>query len=201
MDLSHKLQELRKQKELTQEELAQILFVSRTAISRWESGRGYPSIDSLKAIAAFFSISVDELLSGEELLAAAENDGRQKQQYIYDAVFGMLDCAIALLFFAPLFGQEIGNIVYHVSLLQLAAHPWYINVPYTAIILSTILCGIAMLALQNCTASLWVKHKRTLSLSLSACGCFFFMISLQPYAGTLCFLFLLIKGVLLLKHR
>jgi transcriptional regulator with XRE-family HTH domain len=49
LELNEKLQELRKQKELTQEELAEILFVSRTAISKWESGRGYPNIDSLKA--------------------------------------------------------------------------------------------------------------------------------------------------------
>ena len=50
-----KLQELRKQKGLTQEELAEALYVSRTAISKWESGRGYPNIDSLKGIASYFS--------------------------------------------------------------------------------------------------------------------------------------------------
>ena len=50
MEFNEKLQKLRKGKKLTQEELAQDLFVSRTAISKWESGRGYPSIDSLKEI-------------------------------------------------------------------------------------------------------------------------------------------------------
>ena len=57
MEFHEKLQELRKQKELTQEELAEALYVSRTAISKWESGRGYPSIDSLKAISNYLSIS------------------------------------------------------------------------------------------------------------------------------------------------
>lgn len=57
MEFHEKLQELRKQKNLTQEELSEILFVSRTAISKWESGRGYPSIDSLKAIAEFFGVT------------------------------------------------------------------------------------------------------------------------------------------------
>ena len=46
MEFHEKLQELRKQKNLTQEELSEILFVSRTAISKWESGRGYPSFAS-----------------------------------------------------------------------------------------------------------------------------------------------------------
>lgn len=50
MEFHEKLQELRKNKGMTQEELAKELFVSRTAISKWESGKGYPSIDSLKEI-------------------------------------------------------------------------------------------------------------------------------------------------------
>ncbi len=71
MDFGTKLQELRKGKNLTQEELAKALYVSRTAVSKWESGHGYPSIDSLKAISEFFNISIDELLPGRELLDAA----------------------------------------------------------------------------------------------------------------------------------
>ena len=62
MDFNEKIQLLRKQKGLTQEELADVLYVSRTAVSKWESGRGYPNIDSLKAIAKFFGVTVDELL-------------------------------------------------------------------------------------------------------------------------------------------
>ena len=62
MEFNEKLQELRKQKGLTQEALAEALFVSRTAVSKWESGRGYPNIDSLKGIAKFFGVTVDELL-------------------------------------------------------------------------------------------------------------------------------------------
>ena len=69
MKFNEKLQELRKNKGLTQEELSECLFVSRTAISKWESGRGYPSIDSLKEISRYFSISIDELLSTEKLIA------------------------------------------------------------------------------------------------------------------------------------
>ena len=54
MEFNEKLQELRKNKGLTQEELAQILYVSRTAISKWESGRGFPNIESLKSISKYF---------------------------------------------------------------------------------------------------------------------------------------------------
>ena len=47
MEFNEKLQKLRTNENLTQEELAEKLYVSRAAISKWESGRGYPSIDSL----------------------------------------------------------------------------------------------------------------------------------------------------------
>ena len=79
MEFHEKLQELRKRKGLTQEELAEKLFVSRTAISKWESGRGYPSIDSLKAISKYFSVTIDELLSGEEILSIAEDENNKKE--------------------------------------------------------------------------------------------------------------------------
>ena len=65
MEFHEKLQQLRQQKDLTQEQLAQQLFVSRTAISKWESGRGYPNLESLKGISKLFSVSIDELLSND----------------------------------------------------------------------------------------------------------------------------------------
>ena len=54
MEFNEKLQELRKSRGMTQEDLAEALYVSRAAVSKWESGRGYPSIDSLKDISGFF---------------------------------------------------------------------------------------------------------------------------------------------------
>ncbi|MBQ2487986.1 MAG: helix-turn-helix transcriptional regulator, partial [Ruminococcus sp.] len=70
MEFNEKLQELRKSKGLTQEELAKELYVSRTAISKWESGRGYPNIDSLKEISRYFSVSIDELICPDEIITA-----------------------------------------------------------------------------------------------------------------------------------
>ena len=103
MELSEKLQELRKEKGLTQEELAEALFVSRTAISKWESGRGVPNIESLKAISKFFSVSIDELLSGEEILKIADEDNKQKEKHTSDLVFGLIDCSLIMFLFLLFF--------------------------------------------------------------------------------------------------
>ena len=80
MEFNEKLQELRKSRGLTQEELAEALFVSRTAVSKWESGRGYPSIDSLKEISKYFSVTIDELLTGEKLISIAEKENKSNIQ-------------------------------------------------------------------------------------------------------------------------
>jgi transcriptional regulator with XRE-family HTH domain len=72
MEFHEKLQQLRKQNQLTQEQLAEQLYVSRTAVSKWESGKGYPNIESLKCISKLFSVTIDELLSSDELIVLAE---------------------------------------------------------------------------------------------------------------------------------
>mgnify|MGYP003317855541 CR=1 FL=1 len=102
MEFGEKLQELRKKKGLTQEELAEALYVSRTAVSKWESGRGYPNIDSLKEISKFFSVSIDELLSSEKLLSIAEKENKFNIKNMCDLLFGIVDlCSFILYVPAP----------------------------------------------------------------------------------------------------
>ena len=201
MEFHVKLQELRKQKGLTQEELAQALFVSRTAVSKWESARGYPSIDSLKALAKFFGVTVDQLLSGDQLLTMAEEDTRQKQNHFCDLVFGLLDAGVALFFFLPLFGQESGGTLREVSLLGLTEIAAYLRLAYLAAVIGIVLLGIATLALQNCRNGFWQKHKRLLSLGFNGAGVLLFIISQQPYGAALLFLFLGIKIFILAKRQ
>ena len=201
MEFNEKLQELRKRKGLTQEELAEVLYVSRTAISKWESGRGFPNIESLKSISKFFSVSLDELLSGEEILAIAENDNKQKERTLRDLIFGLLDCGIALLLFLPFFGQEANGVIKSVSLLSLSDIQPYLKTAYIAFTGAMILLGIITLALQNCRQRLWTQSKSILSLALSAVGVCLFMISQQPYAAVFVFAFLIIKALMLIKRQ
>lgn len=66
MQFNERLKKLRKQRGLTQEELAQNLHVSRSAIAKWENGLGIPSDNYIDEIATFFGITRDELLSDRE---------------------------------------------------------------------------------------------------------------------------------------
>lgn len=201
MEFNEKMQELRKRKGLTQEELAEALFVSRTAISKWESGRGYPNIDSLKAIAKYFGVTIDELLSGDELLTLAQEDTREKEQHTLDLVFGLLDVSMVLLLFLPLFGQRADGAVRAVPLPALGDIRTYLLAAYWLVTAGTTALGVITLALQNCRHAIWVRGKQRLSLLAGGAGLLLFIVSQQPYAAVLTFAFLTIKALMLLKRR
>ena len=200
MEFNEKLQELRKQKGLTQEELAASLYVSRTAISKWESGRGYPNIESLKAIAKFFSVTVDELLSTDEVLTIAEEDSRRKEKHFRDLMYGLLDICIALLLFLPFFAEDADGIIQSVSLIALDGVQPYLKIAYLTVVIGMTVMGVLTLTLQNCQAAVWVKSKTTASLALGAILVLLFMISSQPYAAVFAFVLLTIKALMLIKR-
>ena len=68
MKLSKKLVSLRKKKRLSQMEFAEMLQVSRQAISKWETGKAVPSIENLKCLSELYQISMDDLISSEETI-------------------------------------------------------------------------------------------------------------------------------------
>lgn len=201
MEFSEKLQKLRQDKAMTQEQLAEQLFVSRTAISKWESGRGCPNINSLKAISKLFSISIDQLLSSDELVILAETETKEKTRNMTTLVFGILDCMAVLVFFLPLFGQQGTTKIDIVPLYSLIETAFYLKSAYLFLAAATSLWGLLTLASQWFQNHLWVKKSTAISLFLSITATMLFIVSRQPYAATLVFFFLLLKGILLIKRR
>ena len=201
MEFHEKLQELRKQKGLTQEELASILSVSRTAISKWESGRGYPNIDSLKAIAKYFSVTIDQLLSSDELLAIAEEDTKQTKNNTYNLIFGLLDISVLAFLFLPLFADRIGDDIREVSLLFLTNIAPYLTISYFVVVFGMMALGIVILATSNNGQADFSKNIQMFSILINALGILLMIISLQPYAATFLFIFLIIKVLMLLKQQ
>ena len=200
MEFNEKLQELRKSKGITQEELAERLYVSRTAVSKWESGRGYPNIESLKAIARFYSVTVDELISSGRVLVIAEEEGKEKESRLRDLVFGLVDICALLLIFLPFFAERSGEVVYSVSLLSLRSPKIYLMIAFYDIICSTCIFGVMTLAFQNLKRRFWTKSKRIVSLALSVWAVLLFMLSLHPYAAAFAFVLLAVKAILLAKR-
>ena len=201
MEFNQKLKELRVQKGLTQEELADSLYVSRTAISKWESGRGYPNIDSLKAIAKFFSVTVDTLICASEAISIAENDTKRKDMQIRTLFFGVVDILAVLLVFLPLFGTKSGESVGICSLITLVGVRTSLKIAYYAVAVAEILTGIVTLALQCIESPAWLKLRPALSLTLGILAVLVFTVSSQPYAAVLSFVLLAVKVLLIIKRK
>lgn len=191
MEFSEKLQNLRKGKGLTQDELANKLFVSRTAVSKWESGRGYPNIDSLKAIAKIFDTSIDALLSSSQLLDLAEQDKKENKQKLKNFAISLLDCLMVALFFLPLFGVKQSGVVLEYSLIGLRGVKTYLIVAYYVVSILPVLCGTSCLIFKYCNVKI--------SLALSVLATIIFIATTQVYACVFVFLLLVIKMIVLLK--
>lgn len=204
MEFNEKLQELRKSRGLTQEELAEALFVSRTAISKWESGRGYPSIDSLKEISRYFSVSIDVLLSGDQLIMIAEKENKSNLNSVCDLLLGFVDLFSLLLIFLPLYPKPSNGYIYAVNLFGYlfgyVDNDANIITTYWVLFVSLTIVGIVKILMAYFKFEKAKKAVDSLSIGLSVIAVLFLSMAKEPYAITVAFLLLLVKGVLLYKQ-
>ena len=201
MEFNEKLQGLRKEKGLTQEELAEVLYVSRTAVSKWESGRGYPNIESLKDISKFFSVSIDDLLSGEKLLSIAEKENKSNIRGMCDLLYGIVDLLSFILVALPLYPNTIDGFVYSVNLLNYKEiSPVILSVYWIAFVLLFII-GVAEVVLTKSKKEKANKSVTEISLVFNILLVVFLALTGEVYAVVVAFLMMVIKGAILLKRR
>ena len=200
MEFNIKLQELRKERHLTQEELAEALFVSRTAVSKWESGRGYPSLDSLKELSKYFSVSIDELIGSEEIISAAKAEETERLDRYSVLICCTLDILTGLLLFLPVFGNGADRPT-SVCLFEITGLGAWSKTAFAAVIALSVLNGICGVILSRFDRPLWNRHRLVTGLALSVLATAVFVLTRQPYAGILCLAILVIKGMLLFKRK
>ena len=200
MEFNEKLHELRKNKNLTQEELAEVLYVSRTAVSKWESGRGYPNIDSLKDISKFFDVSIDDLLSGEKLLSIAEKENESTIRNICDLLFGVVDLFSFILVALPLYPNNVEGFVYSVSLVNYTATSSINLIVHWIMFVSLFAVGVIKIILTKTKVEKGNKILMELSIALNIFIVVFLALTREVYAVVIAFLLLLVKGGTLLKY-
>ena len=200
MEFHEKLQELRKGRGLTQEELAEALYVSRTAISKWESGRGYPSIDSLKEISSYFSVTIDELLSSDKLLSIAEKENKENLQNMCDILFGMIDVCSFMLIALPLYPNMVNGHIYSVNLRAYTQTTELNYLLFWIMYASLVIIGIIQLLLAKFRSKRYTPAMTGISMILGIALVLFLAVTREAYAVVVAFLLLVIKGILLLKN-
>ena len=198
MEFNEKLQELRKARSLTQEELAEALFVSRTAISKWESGRGYPNLDSLKEISRFFSVSIDDLICSEEIISAAEDEKKECIDKYVSLICSTLDILPILLLFIPVFGNGTDSPT-SMSLYAITGISAWIKTLFAFLIGGTVLNGICGVIISHIDRPVWNRHRFVTGIVLSIAGTAVFILTRQPYAGIIYLIILVVKGLLIGK--
>ena len=200
MEFGEKIQKLRNQNKWTQEQLAEKLYVSRTAVSKWESGKGYPNIDSLKDIAKLFNKTIDELLSSEEIIDIAKKENTSNIKRTNNLIYGLLDIISVLFIFLPLYAQKAENFVYSVSLISTNDLSNIIKVSYIVILSILSLIGIAELVLNFIDNKKIQRIVNSISLIVETISILFFAISRQTYLTAIIFIILVIKIAIIIKN-
>ena len=200
MEFGEKIQKLRNQNNLTQEQLAEKLYVSRTAVSKWESNKGYPNIDSLKDIAKLFNKTIDELLSSEEIIDIAKRENTSNIKRTNNLIYGLLDIISILFIFLTLYAYRTENFVYSVSLISTNDISNIIKVSYIVILSILSLIGIAEIILNFIDNKKIQRIVNVISLIVETISILFFAISRQTYLTAIIFIILIIKIVVIIKH-
>lgn len=201
MEFNEKLKELRSSRGLTQEELAEALFVSRTAISKWESGRGYPGIDSLKEISTFFSVTIDELLSGEKLVSIAEKENKSNMQRLCSILIGTIDLLYILLMVLPLYPKSMGGYIASVNLFDYTDTSVFNRIVYWGLLFLLTGIGIAEITVTQLKIEKISRMIIIFSMILSIAAVLFLALTGETYATALVFLLLVLKAGLYMKGR
>lgn len=200
MEFGEKIQKLRNQNKWTQEQLAEKLYVSRTAVSKWESGKGYPNIDSLKDIAKLFNKTIDELLSSEEIIDIAKEENTSNIKRTNNLIYGLLDIISILFIFLPLYAQKKEEFVYSVPLMSTNDVSTIIKISYIVILGILSLIGIAELIIQFIDNKKIQRIVNVISLIIETFAILFFTISRQTYLTAIIFIILIIKIIIIIKN-
>ena len=96
MKFCEKLQKLRKEKGYSQEQLADLLDVSRQSVSKWESGTTYPEMDKLLSLCKIFDVTLDDLTNDEITDKTIKEKSRNTLSNVIDAILDMISRSIEM---------------------------------------------------------------------------------------------------------
>ena len=194
MEFSEKIKKIRNDNKLTQEQFAEKMLVSRTAVSKWENGTCYPSIDSLKYMSQTFNISLDKLLSSEEILEIAKTENQSNISEYNSLLFCLLDIVRIIFIFLPLYSYKTNDFIYSVSLLNSNDLGTTLKIVFMLIFIMFLILGIIEL-IFNFKGNNKLINK--ISIFLDVTSIFVLLFTKQPYVIALMFVILIIKTIML----
>lgn len=107
MSIAERLQELRKRSGYSQEQVAEMLGLSRQAVSKWESGQGKPEIDNIVKLTEIYNVSADYILLGTEKAAVTVSE-KKELSHEYKKAIGIIAIIAATAIVTVLFITALG---------------------------------------------------------------------------------------------
>ena len=102
MELGNKIKYYRGEKELSQEDLAERVYVSRQTISNWENNKSYPDINSIVLLSEIFEISIDNLIKGDVELMKKEINSEEVKKLNFYATMMVILMLVATILLMPM---------------------------------------------------------------------------------------------------
>ena len=134
------------------------------------------------------------------MISVAENDKKEFAHKYVSLICNALDILLAILMLIPVFGNGTAS-PETVSLFGLSGiNPW-VKTVFALIIGITILNGICGVIIVRLNKPVWNRHRLATGIVLSIASVMIFIATRQPYAGIVCFSFLVIKGFLIAKMK
>ncbi len=196
MELSKKIKQIRNENKLTQEQFAEKMLVSRTAVSKWENGTCYPSIDSLKYMSQTFKISLDKLLSNEEILEIAKIENQSNISKYNSLLFCLLDIIRIVFIFLPLYSYKTNDFIYSVSLFNSNDLNSTLKIIFMLIFIIFLALGIIELIFNYKGNNRFLNK---ISIFLDVISIFVLLFTKQPYVIALMFVIFIIKTIMLVN--
>ena len=194
MELCEKIRKIRNDNKLTQEQFAEKMLVSRMAVSKWENGTCYPSIDSLKYMSKIFNVSLDKLLSSEEILEIAKTENQSNISKYNGLLFCLLDIVRIIFIFLPLYSYKTNDFVYSVSLFNSNDLGATLKIIFMLIFIMFLVLGIIEF-IFNFKGNNRLINK--ISMFLDVTSIFVLLFTKQPYVIALMFVIFIIKTIML----
>ena len=143
-------------------------------------------------------MSIDDLLSGEQLITIAEKENRSNLNTICDLLLGFVDLFSLMLIFLPLYPKPVNGYIYAVNLFDYVDNDVLIITIYWALFISLTITGIVKILMIYFKSEKGKKAVTFISVGLSIIAVLFLAMAREPYAITI--MFLLLKGGLLYKQ-
>lgn len=195
MEVNKKIQKLRKENNLTQDQLAEKLGVSKTYIAKLENGKILPSVKDIKNIARILDKNVSDLTSFDDLIFIAESDNYNRSDRKTTLFFAILDILSISFIFMPFYVKNNNAM----TLIELKPFSSLLYMTYLVLLIVSFIVGVLEIVFSANNKKNKLKNVKLISVVVYASSILVFALSKQSYITAFLFLFLMIKILFLLN--